>query len=677
MKWSGDWSMPAPGEPAFRAHLDRDYIFDFAQRLSEIGSFELGFKPAGTPAAHRAADMIAGEMRSLGLLGVTQEPFPVHVWDFSGARLEIRGWDPIPACAFPPTPGTATGGLAADLVDVGRGTAKDYLGVDVRGKLAFMRYDIDRLPWIGTMAYEAELHGASALVFYYLNGYGQHPSGEALNVHNGTARETIPILQIPLRHGERIAAHFDSGGGLSATAHSAVEVNPQGTGYNVLGRIPGRWDDRYIFVGAHYDAWFTGYWDNAVGVGAILGIAKALLESGYQPEHTLIFISTDAEESGAPDTQFDWLIGCMGMLAAHPEWRARVSAAFNIDTLAPVGSQQMGFISSPELLPFVRAVAESHEPQSFPDKEPKVEVRVTAWTETLAYAYYGIPPIQPRFRLEQLRETIYHTQFDDASVVDRALGAETVGVYGSMLVRMDRAGLLPYDLSVRVERLIETIDSPPDSRAQGEVSALQAALDHLSNEITAFERGIAEVGATGSPGALDEANDKLREAVSFLTRNINYLDGADAEDAHALHQYYARDLRALDEAIAHLSLGGIGAAIEAVTRRDTGLRGASWAMHMSYPVWYRHTCGGSNQGRDDLFWGKNRTARVTDAWATLAALQDKADRGIVECGAELYALRQMRASVFQDYRAALIALAEVLQRAADLLMGAEASPEEA
>ncbi len=670
------WSTPLRAEDAFRAQLDREYIFDFAHRLSRIGSFELGFKPAGTPAAHRAAELIAEEMRAIGLQGVAKEPFPVHVWDFSGARLEVAGGDPIPACAFPPTPGTPHGGLARNLVNVGRGTAEDYIGVDVGDQIAFLGYDAERLPWIGSMAYEAELHGAAGLVFYYLNSYAQHESGDALNVHNGTARETIPILQIPLRHGKRIAARFDAGGALPATLHSAVEVNPAGTGYNVLGRIPGRRDDRYILIGAHYDAWFTGFWDNAVGVGAILAMAKALLDSGYQPQHTLIFISTDAEESGAPDTQFDWLIGCMNLLDAHPEWSGAATAAFNIDTLSPVGSQQMGFISSPELLPFVRSAAESYDISSFPLKEPQVEPRVTAWTETLAHAYFGIPPLQPRFRLEELRESIYHSQFDQADVVDRDKGAETVAVYGSMLARLDQAAIPPYSLRARVEALQDTISEPPDEGASGEIEALVNSLGRLLAAAEAFDRDAESLRRAGSERELDAAADRLRSAASFLTGQLNFLDGAEAEDAHPLHVYYARDLRALDAALGHLASGRGDEAVATLRDPERGLRGASWAPEMSYPVWYRHTCGGSNQGRRDLYWGKNRTARVTDAWAILTSLRDKLDRGMGDFGAEIYSLCRKRAEVLRDYLESLRMLTGAIQQAAELLSRAGASARE-
>jgi Iap family predicted aminopeptidase len=295
----------------------------------------------------------------------------VYAWDFAGASVEVEGCDPMPASSFPPTPGTPREGLSSLMVDAGHGTAGDYVGLDVRDRIAFVRFDTERMPWMDSLAYEAELHGACAVVFTYVNGYAQHESGTALNTHDGTARPTIPILQIAKRDGARLVERLAGGGPVRAVLHSQVAADPEGTGYNVMGRIRGRLPDRYVIVGAHYDAWFHGYWDNAVGVAGMLGMAaaaRALLEQGYQPEHTLLFVATDAEEFGAPDTHFDWLIGCYHMLQDHPEWQGRVSAAFNIDTLAFLGQEQLGFIGPPELLPFLRETVGSWETRTFPSR---------------------------------------------------------------------------------------------------------------------------------------------------------------------------------------------------------------------------------------------------------------------------------------------------------------------
>ena len=667
MNQSRSWSIPFSQERAFWDRFDSDYLFDFADRLSDIGTYELGFRPGGTKAAHRAAELILEEMRSLGLRDVRKEPFSVYAWDFAGAILELEGRDPMPASSFPPTPGTPPEGLVTMLVDAGNGTAHDYVGLDVRDKIAFVRFDTNRLPWMDALAYEAELHGARAIVFYYLNGYAQHESGTALNTHDGAARPTIPILQVCKRDGVRLAERLAVEGPVQATIRSDVEIDPEGTGYNVIGQIPGRLAERYLIVGAHYDAWFRGYWDNAVGVAGMLAMAKTLLEHDYRPEHTLLFIATDAEEFGAPDTHFDWLVGCYRMLEAHPEWHGRATAAFNIDTLAFLAQEQLGFIGPPELLPFLQETVGSYETRTFPDPKVWIKEQVTAWTETLTYAYFGIPPIQPRFALKEARQTIYHTQFDDRGIVHQERAAETIQLYGALLVRLDRQPILPYEFTERVRSLRRTIEKPLDGEAEEQLASLRRALDRLEEQADRLSLLPALWDGAEASKKRDGMNDRLRQATAHLIANINYLDGTAPDDGLPLHVFYDRDLRALDAALAHLAAGEAQQAIAALTDGKTGVHGAWCALDMSYPVYYRNTVGGRNPGRQDLFWGQDRTLMLTDVWAELHSLRDKLARGATDFGAEAYALRQKRGAVAEAYREAIVELAGVIEEAVAML----------
>jgi Iap family predicted aminopeptidase len=659
------WSTPFPQERLFWDGLDPDYLFDFASRLSSIGTYELGFRPSGTQAAHRVSDLILKEMHSLGLEEVRREPFPVYAWDFAGASLELDGWEPLTASSYPPTPGTPNEGLCVPLVEAGHGTARDYLDIDVQDKIAFVRFDTERLPWMDVLAHEAELHGACALVFYYLNGYAQHESGEALNTHDGAARPTIPILQLPKRDGARVAERLVAEGPVLTTLRSQVEIDPQGTGHNVIGHIPGRLTDRYLIIGAHYDAWFHGYWDNAVGVAGILTLAKALLENGYQPEHTLLFIATDAEEFGAPDTHFDWLIGCHRLLEAHPEWHARVSAAFNIDTLSFLTQEELGFIGPPELVPFLQEAVGGYQAKTFPQPRVWVKEQVTAWTETLTYAYFGVPPLQPRFGAEEIKRTIYHTQFDTAEMVHHERAVETLQLYGALLVRFDGQPILPYDFTQRVQTLRATIQNPPsglNGAVDEELGGLGQALDELEAKARRWNSLSDETEAGES------LQDLLRQVAAHLISNINYVDATAPEDALPMHVFYDRDLRAFDAALDHLASGHAQAAMAALTDDKTGLHGARFALNMSYPVYYRNTLAGRNPGRNDLYWGQDRTPMIPDVWGELHTLQDKLARGMIDFGAEMYALCEKRETVAAAYRDALRQLTGVINEAADMLL---------
>jgi len=135
----GPWAASTAPELAFGRAFDPTYIRAFSDILSAVGMYDLGFRPSGTEAGHRAGELIAEEMRRIGLSDMRREPFPVYAWGFRGARIELHGpaRRTIPASSYPPTPGTPPEGLTGVLVDAGLGTAADYVGREVKGKIVF------------------------------------------------------------------------------------------------------------------------------------------------------------------------------------------------------------------------------------------------------------------------------------------------------------------------------------------------------------------------------------------------------------------------------------------------------------------------------------------------------------------------------------------------------------
>lgn len=92
----------------------------------------------------------------------------------------------------------------------------------------------------------------------------------------------------------RYTVHPDSIARLREGVHQRLELR------NVLAKIDGRRADEYVVIGAHFDhigtdplldgdKIYNGADDNASGVAAVLQIARALKESGMQPERTIIF----------------------------------------------------------------------------------------------------------------------------------------------------------------------------------------------------------------------------------------------------------------------------------------------------------------------------------------------------------------------------------------------------
>ncbi|MFV0538631.1 MAG: M28 family metallopeptidase [Dysgonomonas sp.] len=104
---------------------------------------------------------------------------------------------------------------------------------------------------------------------------------------------------------------------------------------NVFGFIEGKNNLDFVIVGAHYDhlgigeavngdSIYNGADDNASGVSAVLQIAKAFIESGQQPERTIVFAFWDGEESG--------LLGSEYFMLNH-KYPSAINAYLNFDMI--------------------------------------------------------------------------------------------------------------------------------------------------------------------------------------------------------------------------------------------------------------------------------------------------------------------------------------------------------
>ena len=88
---------------------------------------------------------------------------------------------------------------------------------------------------------------------------------------------------ISQRNGRALADALDAGnvkGSVTLDAENLLDS----PAHQPIGQITGSvYPDRAIVFTAHQDAWFTSAADDSVGVGMILAIAKAAIDSGYRP----------------------------------------------------------------------------------------------------------------------------------------------------------------------------------------------------------------------------------------------------------------------------------------------------------------------------------------------------------------------------------------------------------
>jgi N-acetylated-alpha-linked acidic dipeptidase len=332
----------------------------------------------GSPHDKANAEFVLGELKSWGWDAHIETfqvlyPTPLH------ESLELVGPTPFKATLYePPIPGDASsavrdnalppyliyaadGDVTGDLVYVNYGGPEDYkalarLGVDVKGKIAIVRYGAI---WRGLKVKEAAEHGAIACIIYSDpadDGYAPgepYPKG-AWRPDEGVQRGSV--LDIPIRSGDpltpNIGATADAkrlpiteaevlmkipalpisyGDAQPFLAALGGQVVPRswrgalpityhaGPGparvhmllksdwglkplYDVIATLKGaEHPDEWVIRANHRDGWVFGAWDPLSGQSEMLEEAKSigeLAKTGWRPKRTIVYASWDGEEPG-------------------------------------------------------------------------------------------------------------------------------------------------------------------------------------------------------------------------------------------------------------------------------------------------------------------------------------------------------------------------------------------
>ncbi|MCC7109026.1 MAG: M28 family peptidase [Deltaproteobacteria bacterium] len=153
---------------------------------------------------------------------------------------------------------------------------------------------------------------------------------------------TGPIPAVAISKEDATAIRQRLTAGETVTGHLAVESEVgRGTGYNVIGRIPGtEYPDQRIVINAHMDSWFQGIVDDIQSIGALLEIADVFAR--HPPKYTVEIVAFDVEETA--------LLGSADYLRRRsPDAGAGIAAAMTLEMLAPE-APELTIVSSDPLL---------------------------------------------------------------------------------------------------------------------------------------------------------------------------------------------------------------------------------------------------------------------------------------------------------------------------------------
>lgn len=255
-------------------------------------------------------------------------PMPFDGWRRTGQALErlAPSVESLDCHALVWSPGTPSGGLEAEVVDLGRGTPDDiHRAADrVRGRIVLAQHEYMFSP--DTVHRRAKYdaareHGAVG----FLIGY--HLPGDLLATgssgRNGAA--DIPAAAITLEAAKALRANGDEYPRVRLSIDTAV---PDDVAESLIVDLPGQTDE-WIVLSAHIDGHPLGESaiDNATGLAAVLAVARAMAPHVASMRRGLRVCLFNLEE---------WaLTGSARYVdGLSPEERNRIALNVNLDSIA-------------------------------------------------------------------------------------------------------------------------------------------------------------------------------------------------------------------------------------------------------------------------------------------------------------------------------------------------------
>ena len=638
---------------AYLEQVDQQYAYQIAETLAYDPAYlsnELGWRTAGSDAEHAAADYIAAEMEAIGLT-VEKVPVTVDKWQFNDASLTVADTDIQIMPASYATSGTDAGGITAQLVDVGTGTADAYEGVDVDGKIALVGVDQWNVAWIDQYMNEAALHGASAIVTYDVGGYATY-SDDVINMQDVCSKDVIPCVSISKNQYLQLAEALEAGHDTATLTVDNVVEPDQGTSYNVVGTLKGRSSEQQILVAGHYDVYFNGFQDDSCAIGLVLAMAKAMVDSGYQPENDIRFIAHGSEEWGASGTQFDWTTGAWEMInTAHPEWAGKTIALLNFELPAFYDGMEEGQISCvPEFSTLTQSFVEESgllaQPVNniYPAGISGRSVDTNTMEDGVSYRASGVPYFinipGTQDGEEGWIQQRYHTAADDRDTYSADVMHTNLNTFGALAIYLDQTPALELDLTAACDDLAEAMDADLVAAAGGDGAAYTAALEALRAAAGSWNQEIAAVNSRYrqalSEGAGQEDLDAIRaegralnaktlEAFRFV--QDHFIGIASTSTILIKHQAYQENIALISGVIDALEQGVLG------NEEGTGALDLAWMINGGTEYGYYNfsletnarskaaLLEDSNPG--NLFWGTGKGSVLAETYPATRSLLAK------------------------------------------------------
>ncbi len=633
-------------------NLDIDYSYHLAKRMEQFRTNPvLGYRPAGSRAEFETGEMLKQEMEAIGLSDVRKDAIKVDGWEFKKAVLSYSAEDgsrhEIQLGAYQTTFVTE-GPKEFSLMYLGKGTAADYEGKDVTGKLVLVDINQRDEWWINYPVYQAHLKGAAALIAVQSGGYGEIDD-EALNAQDIAGPEDAPAFSISRKDSDPLKELLEHTQEITVTLDADSRVTRDCTTYNIVGTIPGKHPDRMVLLSAHYDSYFSGFQDDNTAIALMFGIAKALLASGFKPNNTIVICAMAAEEWGVVDSNFDWSTGAYEQVfTAHPEWVGKVIADLNFELPALAHGTRARIRSCYEYTRFLEEYL-SELPdltQAYPE-ETRVTSPIETWSDDFSMAIAGIPSMVNDFTGGSFMETHYHSQFDNDDFYDEQVYRLHHELFALLIAALDETCVIPLCSAPVMKRALDGYNISSDVLrpfvAMDLISPMTLA--SLVEKISVLEKMLADAKnvAESRYESRRSLNSRYRALLSDDKEEeaeCLYLEAREAEDealrrfkcaqdelvridwygnVHYPHEILLQNIRLIGGAIANLKEQNLSSALRKLYQVDNN----AYAFMFDEEVYNHFTDYVLNQPQDRLKWGYKRLMPHENLYALVKDLLNK------------------------------------------------------
>ena len=298
----------------------------------------IGGRLTGSAAMERAVEWAVTAFREAGIEDVHTEKFAIpHTWSEGTTHVEILSPSgfAVHAVSAAWSPATPSGGIEADVIDAGSGTAEDFAraGGSARGAILLIHTGVLRT--FGDLSAEylrnpeiirrSIASGASAILWMGTRE-GMLLYRQSVGLGRDGSIEKLPEAIVAREDAERMARQIAAGQRIRVRLELPNRVGGPAEAQNVVAEIRGseRPND-FVLLGAHLDSseLGTGALDDGCNAALLIEAARDIHLTGLRPKRSIRFVLFSGKEEG--------MLGSWAYVRAHRDELDHADAAVIFD----------------------------------------------------------------------------------------------------------------------------------------------------------------------------------------------------------------------------------------------------------------------------------------------------------------------------------------------------------